>query len=267
MDDVIDPKEELMITSFVTGIDMQSLQLGSYEMTHEQVDQVGKLVKKRLMGIPLEQVIGEVEFLGVSIGVTSDVLIPRPETEILVEKALAEMDHGEGCVLDLCAGSGCMGLAIKKARFDLDVTLSDISKKALKVAQQNAEKNELEVQFAQGNLFEGVQGLRFDFLFCNPPYISEKAFFGLDKSVKAHEPKLALTGGEDGLMFYRMIEKEANKYLNAKAKCFFEIGYDQGASVIEIFSDPVWGSKRVLKDYAGHDRFFFLEFLPENEVK
>ncbi len=258
-------KEELIIVSHVTKKDVQSITLGECYFSPEQKKEIDRLVALRLAGVPLEQVLGKVDFFDLDIRITKDVLIPRVETEIFVEKILLSLtkDSLEGKVaVDLCAGSGCIGLAVKKNCPMLTVILSDISKSAIEVSKENARINALHVDCVVGNLFEGVKEKKIDYLFCNPPYIPEREYFSLDKGVKDHEPKLALLGGEDGLMFYRMIEKEAKKRLNPGAKLFFEIGYNQGASVIKIFSDPVWQEQNVSLDYAGHDRFFFLEFHP-----
>lgn len=268
MPNAIDPKEELIIISHVTGVDVQSIQMGCFQPSKDQDQEIQRLVKKRQMNEPLDYVLGQVSFFDVTLKVNPHVLIPRPETELLVEMAINEIPKGqEGSVLDLCTGSGCIGIAVKNARPKLCVTLSDISQEAIDVAQNNAKLNKLDVSLARGHLFDSVSGQKFDYLFCNPPYIPEREYLELDKSVKDHEPKLALTGGEDGLLFYRMIEKNSKNYLNSCAKCYFEIGYDQGEAVLDVFSDGVWRNKRVLKDYAGHDRFFLLEFAPEDGVK
>ena len=268
MPSAIDPKEELLIISYVTGIDVQSIQLGCYTPSYEQNLEIQRLVNRRVANEPLEYVIGSLSFLDLRLRVNSSVLIPRPETELLVDKALKEISlECEGAVLDLCAGSGCIGLSVKKHRPFTEVVLSDISFEALEVAKKNSILNNLDVSIVLGSFFDGVGGNRFDYLFCNPPYISEKDYSSLDSSVKDFEPKIALAGGGDGLLFYRLIAIEAKKHLNPGAKCFLEIGYDQGKEVLDLFSDGDWCNLRILKDYASHDRFFFLEFSPNDGVK
>ncbi len=225
--------------------------------------QVNDLMALCLKGVPLERVLGEIDFLGLTLKLTKDVLIPRPETELLAERIVQAIDVCEGKVaLDLCTGSGCIGLAVKKALPGLEMILSDISPMAADLSIENAKKNGLEVKVVVDHLFDGLEGKKIDYLFCNPPYIPAHEYANLDPSVKDHEPSIALLGGSDGLMFYRMIKNEAKKTLNPGAKCFFEIGYNQGESVKTIFSDRVWVNQRVYPDYAGHDRFFFLEFSP-----
>ena len=264
-DSRIDPKEELLIVSHVTQVDSQSLQLGCFNMTKKQQQQVDDLIEKRLKGFPIDYVLGEVEFFNTRIGLSQDVLIPRCETEILVERCVETIQnesHDNKIALDLCTGSGCIGLSLKKACPSLRVILSDVSPAALEVARENGKKNKLDVECILGHLFTGIKEVKIDYLLCNPPYIPESEYQELDLSVKEYEPKLALQGGEDGLMFFRMIELDAKNILNPGAKCFFEIGYNQGDTVNKIFSDIVWEKKKVFKDYAGHDRFFFLEFSP-----
>ena len=213
------------------------------------------------MTTPRAYVEGEVEFYDCQISVTPDVLIPRQETEILVDLVLKKL--GKGTLLDLCSGSGCIGLSIKKHLPDLDVVLSDISQKAIDLARKNAEKNNLDVSFFVGDLFNSLTEKKFDYLVCNPPYISEEEYIKLEPSVKDYEPKQALVGGDDGLLFYRRLETEMPNFLSGGAKVFFEIGYTQGKALLEIFSNPIWNNQEVLKDWAGHDRFFFLEFDPK----
>jgi release factor glutamine methyltransferase len=221
------------------------------------------LIKRTLKGEPVEYIIGEVVFYHCNISVGLGVLIPRPETEILVDQAyrmLGKGDLHQKTAWDLCTGSGCIGIAIKKACPDLHVCLSDLSERALEFAATNAMKNNIEVEVLQGDLLVPFTGRKADIIFCNPPYVAAKDFFTLDRSVKDFEPKQALIGGEDGLSFYRRLQNELPAYLNPQAKIFFEIGAGQGEAVLDIFSGRGWKNMRVEKDWAGHDRFFFLEF-------
>ncbi len=241
---------------------------GDYVLSQEEQGRVDQLVEMRLRGVPLQQVLGEVDFLDLKLRLTKDVLIPRQETEILAERIIESIDPGEGKVaLDLCTGSGCIGLAVKKAFPQLKVILSDISPMAADIAKGNAELNGLDVEVLVAHLFEELGEVKIDYLFCNPPYIPAHEFAMLDKSVKDHEPSIALLGGSDGLMFYRMIEEDAKNCLNQNAQCFFEIGYNQGEGVKEVFSGAAWTNQRVYPDYASHDRFFFLEFSSLPGVK
>jgi len=221
------------------------------------------LLKRAVKGEPVEYMIGEVAFYHCQLSVGPDVLIPRPETEILVDQAcrmLCLADLQEKTAWDLCSGSGCIGIAVKKACPHLRVSLSDISGKALEIAAINAKRNDVQVELLQGDLLAPFAGRKTDIIFCNPPYIPSQEIFTLDPSVKDYEPREALDGGDDGLFFYRQLEKELPSYLNAKAKIFFEIGTGQGDLVLNLFHGRSWKNKRVEKDWAGHDRFFFLEF-------
>ncbi len=204
-------------------------------------------------GEPLEYVLGEVSFYGVRIQVDPNVLIPRPETEILVDMVAKQVSRGR--LWDICTGSGYIGIALKKARPELQVTLSDLSRKALEVAARNAKLNSVDVTLLQGDLLHPFQGMKADIVVCNPPYVTCKEYIELDSSVKDFEPKEALISGERGTEFYERLAEELPPFLAPGARVFLEIGAGQGERVKEIFK----GQGRVEKDWAGHDRFFFLE--------
>lgn len=196
-------------------------------------------------------------FFDLEIEVTSDCLIPRLETELLVERALLRLPQ-QGRVLDLCTGTGVIGLAIKSKVPLLQVVLSDISTKALDVAKKNALKNHLEVEFVCGDFLHPFKQGEFDAIICNPPYITKDEFDQLDDSVKDQEPKIALTDGGDGLTFYKLLAEHAFFYLKASGILCLEIGKDQAKEVSELFSNGFWEKIVVEKDYASHDRFIFL---------
>jgi release factor glutamine methyltransferase len=232
-------------------------------MQEVELEALRILLKRAAGGEPIEYIIGKVLFYDCEISVSPDVLIPRPETEILVEAAcriLNGTDVHSKTAWDLCTGSGCIGIAIKKACPHLSLSASDISNKALEVAVMNAKKNEAEIEFLLGDLLIPFTGRKADIVVCNPPYVSSAEFLTLDRSVKDHEPQIALLGGDDGLSFYRKLENELPSYLNSGAKIFFEIGALQGKAVQNIFCSKGWKNKRVEKDWSGHDRFFSLEF-------
>jgi release factor glutamine methyltransferase len=220
------------------------------------------LVKRSAQFEPLAYLLGEVSFYNCRFLVSPAVLIPRPETEILLDHVVKELkgqDLTSKKAWDLCCGSGCLGIGLKKALSELEVTLSDLSAEALAIAQKNSELNQVEVSFKQGDLLFPFKGEKVDVVMCNPPYISEADFQKLDPHVRLHEPRMALVGGYTGLEFYVRLAKELPAYLNPGAKVFFEIGYDQGERMGEIFNATCWKTKRVEKDWAGKDRFFFLE--------
>ncbi len=220
-------------------------------------------LKRKSQGEPVEYICGEVSFYDCQISITSAVLIPRPETEILLDKAvekLKELPLEGKKAWDVCCGAGCLGLGLKKRFPELDISLSDLSEEALELAKKNSETNQLPVEILHGDLLAPFQGRKADIVFCNPPYISKKEFDELDSSVKNFEPHLALIGGESGLLFYERLAKELPAYLSPRAHLFFELGTGQGNAVLELFHEGHWTMKRVEKDWAGHDRFFFLEF-------
>lgn len=214
------------------------------------------LLKRYGAGEPLAYTLGEVDFLGCKIKVDKRVLIPRPETEILASMIVKEAKAGQ-VLWDVCTGSGCIGIALKKAVADLQVALSDLSSDALAVATENAK--DLPVEIYQGDLLAPFIGKKADIIVCNPPYISEKEYLKLDPSVRDFEPKLALVGGERGTEIYKRLAKVLPDFLNAGGKVFFEIGFDQKEAIKEIFSDTIWARREVLNDWAGLPRFFFLE--------
>lgn len=231
-------------------------------LTAPELDICRERLARRGKGEPAAYINGEVEFHDCKLKVDRHVLIPRQETEILVSmivKQLADRDLTGKTLWDLCCGSGCIGIALKKRFPDLQVTLADISADALKVAKENALLNEVEVAFAHGDLLAPFAGKKTDFIVCNPPYVSEAEYEALDPEVKNFEPKGALVGGKSGLEFYERLAKELPGYLLPGAMGWLEIGYTQGPGVKALFSGAPWKQTRVEKDWAGHDRFFFLE--------
>lgn len=202
-------------------------------------------------GEPFEYVAGEVEFFGCKIKVDRSVLIPRPETEILVEMISKKVRGGS--LWDLCTGSGCIGIGLKKARPELSVTLSDLSGDALSLAAQNAKLNGVDVEILQGDLLTPFQGRKVDCVVCNPPYISQGEYAHLDPSVRNFEPKLALVGGDRGTELYERLARELPAYLNPGAQVFLEIGAGQGEAIKKLFP-----TGELHRDWAGHDRFLLI---------
>jgi release factor glutamine methyltransferase len=233
-------------------------------LTNSELEKIKEFLKRRRAKEPLDYIFGRVSFLNCNLSITRDVLIPRPETEELAEWVIRylknDVESGKKRVLwDLGTGSGCLAISIKKELPDLDICASDISGEALEVAKKNAKKNGCEVHFLQGDLLDPFQGKRADYFICNPPYISEKEFATLMPEVKEFEPKIALVAKEEGLYFYKKLAYLLPNFLSPKAKVFFEMGYAQKDFLYEIFSDKRWISKKVYRDFAGKDRFFFLE--------
>jgi release factor glutamine methyltransferase len=211
---------------------------------------------------PLQYIHGQVEFYNCSLLINPSVLIPRQETEILVDRIVQYLDKQslEGKVLwDLCCGSGCIGLALKKRFPELHIVLSDLSPAAKEVTYQNARENQLEVEILEGDLLVPFQGKKTHFLVCNPPYLAEHEFKNLDVEVREHEPRTALIAGPTGLEFYERLAQELPLYLHPSAAVWFEIGYKQGERIQALFQGYPWKAQRLDQDWAGHDRFFFLE--------
>ena len=207
---------------------------------------------KRAQHIPLQHIIGEQEFMGMSFWVNENVLIPRQDTETLVEEALKVTPSGSH-ILDLCTGSGCVLISIIALGQGLSGIGVDISKEALVVAKENGLRLAPKAVFVEGDLFEAVNG-KFNCIVSNPPYIRTADIEELEIEVKSHEPRLALDGSADGLSFYRRITKEAPNYLNEGGFLLFEIGYDQGEDVKRLMEENGFMDIAIVKDLAGHDR-------------
>ena len=218
--------------------------------------------EKRRRRIPLAQILGRQSFYGLDFFVNEDVLIPRADTECLVDLVLedyADLAKQAGFsslnILDLCTGSGCIGISVAKHLPYQELLLLDLSEKALAVAKKNAEKHLGEnVTLLQSDLLTGVQGKKFSLLLSNPPYIVSRVIPGLDREVSEYEPKMALDGGEDGLVFYRRIAREAKAVLLPGARLYLEIGYDQGESVKDIFQKEGYEAVEVFPDLSGNPR-------------
>ncbi|OUP22296.1 protein-(glutamine-N5) methyltransferase, release factor-specific [Lachnoclostridium sp. An196] len=209
------------------------------------------LIRKRSAHIPLQYLTGSQEFMGLSFFVDENVLIPRQDTEILVEEALRALGSGMR-VLDVCTGSGCILLSLLKLCAGLEGTGTDLSEKALQVAGENARRLGVEASFVQGDLFEPVSG-KYDCIVSNPPYIASREVDVLMEEVRDHEPRMALDGGEDGLYFYRKIAAQSPKYLKDRGRIFLEIGFDQGEAVAGLLV-PAFDEVRIVQDLAGLDR-------------
>lgn len=222
------------------------------DITEEQLSEYESVLKKRTERIPLQYITGEQEFMGHRFLVNSNVLIPRQDTEVLVEEALKRIRPGME-VLDLCTGSGCIIISILKNVSKVTAVATDISKQALIVAKENAKLNGVSVRFETSNLFDGIKGT-FDVIVSNPPYIPTEEITRLMPEVRDFEPYDALDGKEDGLFFYRKIIWESMEYLNPGGYLMFEIGYDQGEEVSELMERAGYSEIKVVKDLAGLDR-------------
>ena len=213
-----------------------------------------KYIEKRAERIPLQQLLHEQEFMGLSFYVNEHVLIPRQDTEILVEEVMREPYDGAR-ILDLCTGSGCILLSLLYYSNASSGAGVDLSGEALSVAKENAERLGLtdRVEWIEGDLFTGVKG-SFDILVSNPPYICSEVIPTLEPEVRVHEPLMALDGGGDGLLFYRRIVEHAGEYLVPGGRLYFEIGYDQGEAVAELLETHGYKEVHVIRDFAGQNR-------------
>lgn len=227
---------------------------GDREASKEQEDLYQELLAKRSRRIPLQHLTGTQDFMGLSFVVNENVLIPRQDTEILVEEVMKDL-HAGCSILDLCTGSGCILISLLNYSNECHGVGVDLSGKALEVARENAGRliPDKDCTFLEGDLFENVEG-KFDVLTSNPPYIPSKVVDGLMPEVREHEPRMALDGQEDGLHFYRRILKECPPYLNGGANVFFEIGHDQGEAVSILMREAGFMEIKIIQDYAGLDR-------------
>lgn len=238
----------------VTGMNRSAYFLHKEEeLPKEQAERLAELSKQRAKRIPLQYITGSQEFMGYSFLVSPATLIPRQDTEVLVEE-VSRVAEGKS-VLDLCTGTGCIILSLAKMCRLTKAVGTDISEEAIETAKKNAKRLEADAKFFCGDLYNAVPaGERFDILVSNPPYIPSAVIETLMPEVKEHEPMSALDGEEDGLAFYRKIIMEANKFLTEKGQIFFEIGCEQGADVSELLRQNGFENIRVLKDLAGLDR-------------
>lgn len=227
------------------------------EQVQEQIRTYRSMITKRASRIPLQQILGSQEFMGLDFFVNEHVLIPRQDTETLVELVLQEQPDPEKKLLDLCTGSGCIAISLAVKGGYESVTATDLSEEALKVAERNAKAHQKEIIFRQGDLFTALpqsEDGTFDIITSNPPYIPTAVIATLEPEVREHEPMMALDGTEDGLKFYRQIAKKAGTWLKPGGVIYLEIGYDQGEAVSGLLREAGFDKVRVVKDLPGKDR-------------
>lgn len=210
-----------------------------------------------VQGMPLQYITNKQKFMNLEFYVDENVLIPQPDTEILVEEVIniAKDNKNELEILDLCTGSGCIGISLAKNINNANVTMTDISRKALNIAKINCEKNEIKnnIEFKESNMFKNISK-KYDIIVSNPPYIKKATINTLPKNVQK-EPKIALDGGEDGLDFYKILVDEAYKFLNDEGYLCLEIGYDQKEAVMKLLKDSKqYREICCKKDLSGNDR-------------
>lgn len=252
------------LLEYVTGVS-KAMYFAEPEraVSEENADRYIDCIRRRAAHIPLQHITGEQEFMGYPFCVNEHVLIPRQDTEILVEEAIQVM-RPKMKVLDMCTGSGCIVLSILKMcrekyyMTDLQGIGADVSEEALKVARENGRRLEVPVTWIQSDLFAKIpEEEKYDVIVSNPPYIETAVIDTLQEEVRLHDPYIALDGKEDGLYFYRRIISEADKYLKPQGKLMFEIGCDQAEAVEELMKNAGYEQITVKKDLAGLDRVVY----------
>ena len=250
-----------LLLEHICGTDRNTLLVhGDRTVSPEEEKQYLDAVERRGRRIPLQQITGQQEFMGLPFWVNSNVLIPRQDTEVLVEEVLKHTHDGMQ-ILDMCTGSGCILISILHYSNDCEGLGVDISSPALEVAEENAERllsgrTGVSARFLQSDLFEAVDG-KYDILVSNPPYIRSAVVDTLMPEVKDYEPRIALDGEEDGLVFYRRILSDCKKNLKKGGMLFFEIGYDQAEAVKGMMEQAGFLEVTVKKDFGGLDRVVF----------
>ncbi len=247
--------DSFLLFEYVIGMDRGQFFLKGKDLTSaEEVMQYRRLIAVRSSRVPLQYITGEQEFMGLPFSVNKKVLVPRQDTECLVELSLPFVKGKR--VLDMCTGSGCIAVSLTVLGNPSVCHAVDISEEALEVARQNAERNHAAVTWIKSNLFEKVTQT-YDVIISNPPYIPPSVIEGLEEEVREHEPRLALDGGEDGLAFYRDITKGSKAYLEDGGYLFYEIGCEQAADVMAIMEAEGFSEVACRKDYAGNDRVVY----------
>lgn len=266
-----------LLLEFVCGTDRNTLLVhGDREVSRAEYERYSGLVGRRAARVPLQYLTCEQEFMGLTFLVNEDVLVPRQDTEVLVEEVMKNLHDGMR-ILDMCTGSGCILLSLLHYSNDCEGVGADLSARALAVARENyerlrGERSRTAARFVEGDLFEalahsgmeddesekeGRPGEKFDIIVSNPPYIETGVISTLMPEVREHEPFIALDGGADGLSFYRRIAGEAGQYLCGGGMLFFEVGCEQADQVKEIMEQAGFREIEVVKDFAGLDRVVY----------
>ena len=251
---------EILLSKALGDVDRLYIHLNLHkELTKEQLDSFNKMIQDRLKGRPIAYIVNNREFMGLDFYVEEGVLIPRPDTEPLVEEVIELVKGKENLkIVDIGTGSGAITVSLAKYIKDCQVYSLDISDKALSIGLKNAIANEVEdkINFIKSNIFSGIEdkGLKLDVIVSNPPYIRRADIETLHTQVKDYEPYIALEGGEDGLNFYRDITRESVKYLKDKGILAFEVGHDQAEDVSEILKHNGYTNIYTKKDLQGIDR-------------
>ncbi len=252
-------REAELIVSFCLRKDRIILYRDNPDILPDVKKCIDNIVSRRVRREPLQYILGFTDFYDIKIKTLHGVLIPRPETELLVQetiKIIKNLDNNEIKVLDLCTGTGCVAIAIAKTFPNINIYATDISDKAIKCAQENAEINQVSnIVFIKGNLFEPLKdSILFDIIVSNPPYIKTTEIINLQPEISRWEPYQALDGGEDGLEYYRKILKQAKNYLKPHGFIIFEMGEGQIEQIVKIAEEKNYGINSIRKDYSGIER-------------
>lgn len=238
---------------YATGIARHEYLMDSrMSVSDDKCELFREYISKRAKHIPLQHIVGTQWFMGLEFEVNEHVLIPRQDTEVLVEEALKAIQDGDK-VLDMCTGSGCIIISLVK-NAKIAATAVDVSEDALCVAQGNAEKHDAAVEFIQSDLFSELGCAKYDVIVSNPPYIETEEISRLMPEVREHEPMLALDGGEDGLVFYRKIINESGRFLKDGGHLLFEVGHNQADAVRRLMEDAGFKDVVSIKDLCGIKR-------------
>lgn len=243
-----------ILLAFELEVDMQYLNIHiDDEIKNEILQRFKEDIQKVILGIPVQYITKHQEFYGLNFYVDENVLIPQPDTEILVQEVieLAKKFTKKPKIVDICTGSGAIAISVAK-NIEADIVASDISENALEIAKQNALENDVNIKFLQSDMFENIKE-KFDIIISNPPYIETAVIKTLSNEVK-NEPIIALDGGNDGLNFYRVLAQNAEKYLSKGGILAVEIGYNQGKIVSNLFKNCGLTDVYIKKDFAGNDR-------------
>ncbi len=240
----------------VTGMDRAKyIMIEDEEAPEEEKEEYRIIIQKRAERVPLQYILGEQEFMGITFKVNSSVLVPRMDTEILVVEVQRKLESGMR-LLDMCTGSGCILISLMHLVEGVTGVGSDISKQALLVAKENAVNNQIPASFICSDMFEQIEGT-YDIIVSNPPYIPTEVINTLMPEVRDFEPMRALDGHEDGLYFYRTLAKQSMNYLNDGGYLFLEIGCEQAADVTGYLTANGFTDVTVVKDLAGLDRVVY----------
>lgn len=252
-----------LLLEYVCGTDRNTLLVhGEREVSEEEYGRYSGLITERAGHVPLQHLTGKQEFMGLTFLVNNKVLVPRQDTEVLVEEVLRNLHDGMR-ILDMCTGSGCILLSLLQYSNDCVGVGADLSAEALEVAEENykrlrKERPGMEASFVESDLFAGIpEGERYEIIVSNPPYIKTDVIKTLMPEVREYEPLMALDGREDGLYFYREITGQAEEYLTRGGMLFYEIGFDQAEEVCKIMENEGFREIEVVKDFAGLDRVVY----------